>query len=100
MKHEIHRLLTVSTAHVPEAVRQRLLDPDERLPMLACDELGAWLRTGLGRPPEDISEENDSTTREWGPELTAVLAYARNLGCAYVRLDADGPEYPDLPTFR
>ena len=32
-------------------------------------------------------------------KLARVLAYARALGCNYVRFDAEGPEYPALPTF-
>ena len=98
--HEIHRLLTVSTAHVPEAMLDRLADADSPLPMLATDEYGAWLRTGLSKPVDEVPEEDAWTTKEWGAELTTVLAYARNLGCAYVRLDCDGPEYTALPTYR
>lgn len=98
--HEIHRLLTVSTAHVPEAMLDRLADPDSPKPMLATDEYSAWLRTGLCTPAEDLPEEDAGITAEWGPELTAVLVYARNLGCMYVRLDCDGPEYTALPTYR
>lgn len=103
MKHEIHRLLTASTAHVPESVRHRLMDPDSPFPMLATDEYGAWLRTGhRGPSPADRAreaEEDRDTIAEWGTELAIVLGYARKLSCAYVRLDRDGPEYPDLPTF-
>lgn len=36
---------------------------------------------------------------DWPADVQAVMRKARELGCEYVMLDADGPEIEGLPTF-
>ena len=99
----IHRLLLVSLEHVPWPLRGRM-DPGAPLPMFASSEWGAFFHTGLVKAETLADAASDPSwdaccESNFGSEVAAVLAYARKLGCNYVRFDAEGPEYPALPTF-
>ena len=101
--HTIERLLLVSLEHVPWPLRGRM-DPGAPLPMFASSEWGAFFHTGLVKAEtlEDAASDpswDACCEADFGSEVAAVLAYARKLGCNYVRFDAEGPEYPALPTF-
>jgi len=101
--HTIHRLLLVSRRHVPWATRGGM-EPGAPLPMFALDEWGAYFHSGLVTAETLVSAASDPSwdaccEAGFGSEVAALLAYARALGCNYVRFDAEGPEYPALPTF-
>ena len=43
--------------------------------------------------------EPDDEDEEYILTLKPIVEYARSLGCGHLRIDADGPVQPNLPTY-
>jgi len=109
---EIHNLLVLSLQHVPKHDRATLCGrkhaptkekgeaPEYRV-IPALDDNSITLWTGGGDwSIEEVQEYEYSLTDEGlSEDLVAVLRFAREQGCSYVRLDLDGPVCEHLPTF-
>jgi hypothetical protein len=65
----------------------------ETLPVSANYEQGSWLYV----PDADEAEDTERRTRF--PNVQALIERARALDVGIIRLDADGDEESDLPTF-
>ena len=100
---EIHKLMVLSTSHISAEVNERLGDGDftqKELDAFLDEDVwyvpvwnmdGGYL-IGLDHEPKD-SFGND-------PEcIKNIVLYARKHGCLFVRLDRDGPQMKDLPTY-
>ncbi len=93
----VYRFLDISNAHITEKDAEALRSN--------CGIRGAYL---IGTYDEgwilSVSEcddyEGDETFVDcYSTEFYDILAYARLQGAILIRFDADGMEYPDLPTF-
>jgi hypothetical protein len=82
--YEIYRTLTLSTAHITNAVTQFIENED-----IASfnSEFGYIIYT-------EYSDDLD-----YPEELKRVLELAREKDCAFLRLDRDGPVIEDLPSY-
>lgn len=78
----VAKILDVSTLHVEEAT---LNDSDYKI---ADYPEGAFFY---------VADEYDEPSVY--PDLKAVFDLARSKGCTLIRFDADGFEYPELPTY-
>ena len=90
----IVRMLDVSTTHLTEDERARLVVGD--MPgQHAVTDFGGILRTSLW-DTEQWGGPQDTSTSE---TLDAVMKHALGRGCRFVLFDADAPELPGFPTF-
>lgn len=109
MKVEKIEALVVSTSHITEQDAQLLgersgpCDPPDEHPSYyiipAADEYGFWLWAG------DVTDEGECEIRcrtaedeGYSMEFIAVLRLAQRERCTHLRLDSDGPVYPNLAT--
>lgn len=86
----IHKLMILSTAHVPKHVAERLDKMDENHMVSGgsyCDV--GWFMFAHDEDPNGVID----------PELMVVLDFVRSKGCAYVLFDRDADVIPDLPTW-
>ena len=92
----VRRFLDVSTCHVTAKDCELLSYDSEthacgpQIASVVAHPYGYWLIAN--------SEDMESTLREHGysENLIAVMRKARALDCAWINLDADGTEHPDL----
>jgi hypothetical protein len=80
----VRRFCDVSTAHLMPETLLNLSDFGSE------DQWGVWIWV-----PTDIHEN----PHHFSPDIVTVLLKARELGCGYVRIDADAPEHADLPVY-
>jgi hypothetical protein len=83
--------MDVSTGHITESDKDLLEagnDPTGTV-LIATYPEGFFLSIG------EEEEIDDSFSKE----LHDLISYARQNGCALLRLDADGMSFPDFPTF-
>lgn len=92
----IYRYLDISTGHITKGDADLLKaghEPDGAYLIGKYDE-GFVL--SLGEPVEAM---NNTVNLEFSEAFRNILRYATNAGCMLMRLDADGMEFPDFPTF-
>jgi len=98
-KPPVRRFLDLSTAHLPQALRDAV-PGDLRTAwgsahVAVLDYYGFWLWV-----PDDPVEASDLGGDEpVPPEVLAIQLRARALECDYVLFDADGARDDDLPLF-
>ncbi|MCL4743870.1 MAG: hypothetical protein KJZ83_00495 [Burkholderiaceae bacterium] len=86
----IRYFLDLSTAHLTEDTRKRWSDGEfDKVLSYDANDYGWWLWTGtenemLGDIPED---------------LMTVIAYARNIGCDWIKFDCDGEHVAGLTVY-
>lgn len=87
---EIQKVLVLSTAHVSYETSRKLDAGEVSLPV-ARWEYGwfVWVDEAAG----------DDSLQNVPADLEATLAFAKHLGCEWVRFDADGHEIEELPRF-
>lgn len=90
----ILRVPVISTAHVSEADMERLTDRirSSDYPGAAYDE-GCWLWIPLNEGDGDDPIYNGLKS------ILDIVEWARKNQYAYVRIDRDGDEISDLPTY-
>lgn len=111
----IRTFLDVSTAHVSDEVINQPGGLNAIEGVIAYqDEYGAWLwvpddvdqrleeydytSTATGQPGMDAESDHDGAGRTIR-DVEALWRYARQLGCDYIRLDANADVDPRLPTY-
>lgn len=100
---EIHKLLVLSTSHLPEHLGRPGEDGLGNVAGVVADgiEFG-WL---MWVPPEDprshvmAYEADPMDDRDDQLTVVRILEKASELGCAYVKFDSDGPWLDGLPTW-
>jgi hypothetical protein len=107
----VHRYLSLSVGHLPEAERYVLHSPesDETPGMLLAGERrlrggvrvvphnhGGWVRVPSG---EVLAETYDELRSIELTQLAALLAYAHTRDCDWVNFDVDAGEVDGLPLF-
>ena len=88
---DIQKLLTLSTAHITQQEMQRISDDEAQSFVVYPNDYGAFILvedTGLSCPSEPDM-----------PRLSALAAYARAKGCAWIKLDCDADTIEALPTY-
>lgn len=80
---EICKMLTLSTAHIPEAADRYIRDVD------LASFTGDCAHILYTRPPAEL----------FPPEVKTLLDFAQAQGCDYLRLDRDGPVLPAFPVY-
>lgn len=92
MSYEINKVIVFSTAHIT-------LHDSKLLPGLSsCHnyEYGAFVYV----PADDRDDRlQDGKFRAFSDAFLNLMRQARNEGCCWLQLDADGPTYDHLPTF-
>lgn len=94
---EIHRTFVASTCHVTKADADFLQEnatSSGMVPLVVYEkgEYGWWLYLG------DVLGTADTTTCVSEP-LAGLIRLARDHGCVWLMLDADGPVYDGLPVY-
>jgi len=94
---QIDKMLTISTAHIPKHTAEALGNHVNHSRAALFNDViySPWHDYGwiFMAPQEDLS------FRKKHPELAAVLRFAHNYGCDFVRLDCDADPIDALPTF-
>ena len=88
----VFKYLDCSTAHVTEEEMDALVEcvtPTSSY----HDDYGCWMYC-----IDTVYDDDVSAWREY-PNLFGIVRYALARGCMYVRLDQDGWEHENLPTF-
>ena len=116
---DIERMLTLSTAHIPESLATRLddvcLDEECRCHRLRGKRTGGGENSATGELSEIaiypkgeygwficITDELAAICNDYhgdNPELFRLLKYAREKGCNWLCLDRDGETVSDLPVY-
>ena len=85
---EVQLMLTLSTAHLREATCNQWLRDHC---VAACEKTDVgWFVYVCDDPGQGVRPPN---------ELTAVMDYARSVGCNWIMFDCDGPVQPGLVEF-
>ena len=86
-----YKYMDVSTGHITEHDKDLLETGDEPCGtvLIATYPEGFFLSIGEKELIED----------HFSKEFHDLISYARQNGCALLRLDADGMNYPDFPEF-
>jgi len=93
VKYEIEKTLVVSTAHMSPTDMEHLSDEDHC--HFATVSTG-YLLVYLG----EKGSENDKLKGLENPEsFGKIIKTARRLGCTWVKLDQDGPQYEEFDTY-
>jgi len=91
---EIHKMLILSTSHLPEDVLDNL---DIAPGVIAYqNEYGAFVWVSS---VEDLTLSISAFTVGIPAELAIVFDYARKLDCKYIKFDRDGPVMSELSTW-
>lgn len=110
-KLEIHKVLVVSTAHVPKALTLKgssyygFLEPEksymDEISTSGGNEYGWLVSTIRGIQPTFTGPMTPVKRRakKAATHLQKVLMFARRRGCTYVLFDCDGFEVSSLKTF-
>ena len=86
----VRTFLDLSTAHLTEETRLRWANGEfDKFLTYVADPYGWWLWTG--------SEEG--LLQQVPADIHAVVAYARNLGCDWIKFDRDAEIVNDLPVY-
>lgn len=85
----IFKVLDISTGHMTEDDNTKLAEGLGRLPVSELNEYGYLVY--IGELEENWDHMSDA--------FKNVLLTARAHGCEYVRFDADGRAYDELPVF-
>lgn len=89
--HEIHKLLTVSFAHLTPAERLRF------------DHLTEGLQRSLLHVSTTTGDPPSPAPTAWGAVpsagLSGIVALARELGCDYVLFDPEADDAPGIPIY-
>jgi hypothetical protein len=102
-KYEIEKMWTVSTAHITEsdnAIMEAVIDGDTEYDHLTC-----WvMSTGFGFILWVPSDDMDGILEEYkesgfSDAICALVREARDLECAWIRLDNGVPPTEGLPIF-
>jgi len=89
----IRTFLDLSTAHLPEAVCDRL---SAQPGVVAYSTTQGWLMWVPDNPDEHALHSDDPT-----PEVVlSIQRYARAMDCDYVLFDADADQIDDLPAWQ
>lgn len=98
------KTLDVSTLHVTKQEDGWLFQAGKLMgPLWSGDlDLDLYVRTGgswweIGVPGSPAAAPH--LVMIGAPNIGKLIAIAQGAGCAFIRLDADGPIYEDLPTF-
>lgn len=98
---QVDRVLVISTGHVSEQTAKWLSAAPsaapERPPVMYWEEGRCWRWIGWQVWVPD-TREDDSSPAQYA-DLSAVLDFARDLGCRWVRFDCDADVLPELPKF-
>jgi hypothetical protein len=91
----IVKMLDVSTGHMTKQDNELLSERQNNGRTYSGYELAeyGWLLYCTG----DLDES--WPIADWSPALRKIMAWAKKLGCDYVRFDRDGTEYEDLEHF-
>jgi len=94
---QIDKMLTISTAHIPKHTADALGGlPDHQNAKLYPEVVYTpWMGYGW----VFIAGQDTGLLEDEHPELAAVLRFAHNYGCDFVRLDCDANPIEALPTF-
>jgi len=100
MKYEISKNLVVSTGHISLA-DDTLLKNREACPLVVYNyEYGHIIYVDLNENT-DFNETIQQCGRHGFTEaFMTLMRIARREGCAYLKLDCDGPEYKHLTKFK
>ena len=94
MQREIQKMLVASTAHITEA--------DSKLLREACEKDTPLISHSYAYGDfivlNDIEEKMPEIEKVFSESFCLLLKTAVLEGCTMLRLDCDGPVYPDLPT--
>lgn len=93
--HELMEVPVISTAHITKEDREVLLKADPRDVIATFYDSMAHIVHSL--PDEPINEAFPPD--RFSEAFRAMFLHFRKLGFEYVRLDAEGPVIPELPTF-
>jgi len=88
MEHNIDRVLVMSLAHLSDATADAFERNDQATPAFLQWEYGV-----------QVWVDDHPDTFEIYPELPALMKFAHNLACNWIRFDDDGQVYPDFPVF-
>lgn len=91
VKYEIEKTFVVSTAHVSGTDIQAIGDEDH-FPY-------PTVSTGYGFLIYIGSEDRELESLENPDSFKKIIKKARKLGCTWVKLDRDGPQYPTFTTY-
>lgn len=95
---EIQKHFVCSTAHIKEKDNKILENANMESDLICADEYPYGWSIYVHEHEEKGFKE--AILKEgYSEEFYNLLIIARELGCAYLRLDSDGSEYPELPTF-
>ena len=87
----ITRALDASTVHITQEDAQNL-DRGDAVACYTLDEYG-WL-VYVGEPESDLENYPG-----FSDAFLGLISSCREHGCEYLRLDKDGADYDDMPTF-
>lgn len=97
---QIDRMIVLSTNHIPWRTSRALDASTEGGTIEGNGDMPAtlkWASYGWMVWADDGFRTMRSSDAH--PELLRVIEFALKHGCQWIRLDCDGPEYPELPTF-
>ena len=94
---EIYKYLDISTVHVHKEDMRILQKASSHevfndAPVNFPYDTGTFIAVG-----EEASQDEWEKAKKVSKEFLNILDQARSKGCTFVRLDADGAEYGDLP---
>jgi len=91
----IYRYLDISTGHITKNDADLLRNDHEPDGAFLIGKYSEGFILSLG----EYTEVSNVVGREFSKEFYDILNYAQLKGCCLLRLDADGMEFPNLPTF-
>lgn len=94
---QIDKMLTISTAHIPKHTAEALGGLSDHLEAKLHEDVmyTPWCDYGW----VFWASQETGMFEDEHPELAAVLRFAHNYGCDFVRLDCDANPIEALPTF-
>lgn len=100
MKHEIHKLMFMSSSHVHGDTMSELRDSGRISlnPGVFSDPYEYGVHLTIDENAMKEAQEAGDDPIEY-LDLDDVVRYALKHGCTHVRLDEDGPIYKDLATY-
>lgn len=93
---EIESSFVVSTAHITP--RDSKLLQDDAYPYV-CDLYGYGHLAYVGDTRDFANNRPALAAHGMSPEFLHLMKLCTKWDCAWLRLDCDGPTYPELPTF-
>lgn len=108
MEREIFKTLVVSTGHMTiddkdlleeNINRSESLGNADPVIVYSTGEYGFMVYINLDENEPPVEEEMDAVGADYSKAFRKLIGIARDLGCRYLNLDCDGPEYDDLEKF-